>query len=819
MSAKQEHRRRKEEARMSAHMSEHRTRLTFRNIATFLALGVADAVLSGCGADAPPQQYALNLPQFVSQQFQESINIPAPYNDSIDLVKCPPNVNVSNAQLVTVNVSYNPITGDMTVNLTPKEDVQGVASITMEIQAVDSGGACVTAGRASGSATFDTKEIGCVQTGFSGNTIQASCDEDGLFTVEGVTTPIVNGQVSAVINDPSHRAVATMQDNAGNTSQLDVAVGANATVQSGIVYKNDQYSVEVACDTACTLSSDGAQVGSTQQQGEVLDVPVRAGDGESTLITSASNGYETHTTFVAPVLGVEGSPQFMYSGTIEIQNGQLMLNGFTCLQVPYDADCVVNGVHIAEGETGSVPLGPARIDMNNQSIQFSVSDPAHRSTNATIQQPVYNPFAHGARVDSWKGKDLRITIISNDTTHSVETIEITGNQNTSMSPGSIWQGIEKIVSGSNTAIDCKPVAPVAQVNTFNCEVPYGEAGPIENMVLTMTDKNGYIETTPLDVYALSAGQIDKPTYPIFAERAYNGFSLLGLVGAALLGLNVVRLKVKEGNERRAMDRKNTFADSSMHDIINASHPEVQEILGKHRTLKVYTALVAQERGSDFNSNEWHDIQTLLTIIERVHRAKEHKGLGGLLDMVQRPDFGQIESDFRKKHVNQNKRNERDVVYEKLLKRVDDVKLWWDGESTNQIQKLEDILARDGVVTRVEEGHQIALVRKELIGREVMQLVFELCRQEHRLEKGESWFWKTARTYPSGKRDMARQYPHINKETLEAILIANMRHLEGANRIKTVTDVLKVFQTHGTEHAPKTVERLRELSSFINVNKD
>ncbi|MFZ2025670.1 MAG: hypothetical protein WAV30_00050 [Microgenomates group bacterium] len=819
MSAKQEHRRRKMEHRMSARMPEHHTLLTSKNIATFLALGIAEAVLTACGSEAPPQQYALNLPQFVSEQFQQSITIPAAFSDSIDLVKCPPNIEISNAQLVTANVSYNPITGEMTVNLTPQDGVQGVASIMMEIQAVDSSGSCVTAGSASGSATFDTQEIACTQTGFSGNTIQANCSEDGMFTVEGITSPIVNGQVSAVINDPSHRAVATMKDIAGNTSQIDVAIGANPTVQSGIVYKNDQYSVAVACDTACELSADSIKVGATQQQGEALNVPVKAGDGESTLITAESNGFQTHTTFVAPTLGLEGSPQFMYSGTVKILKGQIILDGFTCVEVAYDADCVVNGVHIPEGQTGSVPLGAARVDMNNQPIQFAVSDPAHRSTTATTQQPIYNPFAYGAHVDAWKGKDLRITITSNDSTQSVETIEVKGHQSTAMSPGSLWQGIEKMVNGSDTTINCNPVAPVAQVNTFNCEVPYGQMGLVNDMSLTMTDKNGYSQTMPLDVYELSAGQIDKPTYPIFAERAYNGFSFLGLIGAALVGLNVVRLRIKDHNEQKAMDRRNSFAHHAIHNLINASHPEIQEILKKHRTLKVYAALVAQEQNADFNSNEWHDMQTLLTITERAHRAREHKDLGGLLDMVQRPDFATIEADFRKKQASQNKKDERNIVYENLSKRVDEVKLWWDGETRNQMQKLEDILAQNGISTQIENDLRVAHVRKELIGKEVMQLAFELCKQEHRQEKAESWFWKTARTYPSGLRGQVRQYPHINKEALETILIANMRHLEGGHRIKTVTDVLSIFQKHGTEYVPKTVERLREVSSYIGIKKD
>lgn len=819
MSARQEHRRHRVEKRTSAAVPEHRTYLTSRNIATFLALGFAEAVLTACGSEAPPQQYALNLPPYVSEQFQESITIPAAFSDSIDLVKCPPNINISNAQLVSAIVSYNPITGEMTVKLTPKEGVQGIASIIMEIQAVDSSGACMKAGEVSGSATFDDKDMSCVQTGFTGNMVQASCDEDGTWTVEGVTSPIVNGQASAVINDPSHRAVATMQDAAGNASQLDIAIGANATVQSGILYKNNQYSVAVACDTACELSSDSVKVGATQQQGETLDVPVKAGDGESTLITAESNGFQTHTTFVAPVLGLEGSPQFMYTGTAKVLNGQVILDGFTCVEVPYRADCVVNGVHIPEGQTGSVPLGPARVDMNNQSIQFTVSDPANRSTTATTQQPIYNPFAYGAHVDAWKGKDLRITITSNDSTQSVETIEVKGHQSTAMSQGSLWQGIEKIVNGSDTAINCEPVAPVAQVNTFNCEVPYGQMGLIDDMSLTMTDKNGYSQTMPLDVYALSAGQIDKPTYPIFAERAYNGFSLLGLVGAALLGVNIVRLRIKEGKEQKAMDRKNSFAHTSIHNIINASHPKIQEILGKHRTLNVYATLLANQENADFDSNEWHEMQTLLTIAERAHRAKEHKGLGGLLDLVRRPDFVAIEANLVKKQANKSKREERNMVYQNLSKRVDEVELVWDGEVKNQMQKLEDILAHDGVGARIENDHHVAYVRKELIGRDIMQLAFELCKQEHRPEATESWFWKTARTYPSGQRGQVRKYPHINKEALETILIANMRHLEGGHRVKTITEVLSVFQAHGTEYVPKTVERLMEVSSYIGVKKD
>ncbi|MCX6730690.1 MAG: hypothetical protein NTZ55_02485, partial [Candidatus Roizmanbacteria bacterium] len=394
--------------------------LTPKRLSYLAAGAIAEAILTGCASNnTPPQQYELALPPYVLDTFTQNIAVPAQFahqTDAINLVKCPPQIDISNAQLATVSVGFDPGNG-FTFTLTPREGVEGMISVTAKVQAVGSDGSCVVAGIAQGSAEVDTKDTNCLQTGSEEKKALGSCDGGGSINVEGQIIPIQDGKFSAPINDASHTATGIVNDGHGNITSVNLAIAAQCDVKGDMQLNagGNGYQVPVACDTAANLSTDlSGPVGSVGGADQLINVAVRGGDGQQTTISAESHGFVTQTQFVAPTFGPEGNPQILVGG-VYIREGKIILDNVTYQKAVLNAPCIVNGVPISNGQTADIALGNAILGPGGQDLSIAASDPAQRTSIYTVKQPPYNPFeAIKVFLNTLEGKTLSLHITSGD---------------------------------------------------------------------------------------------------------------------------------------------------------------------------------------------------------------------------------------------------------------------------------------------------------------------------------------------------------------------------------------------------------------------
>jgi len=642
-------------------MHERPNLLTSRNISIGVAAGLLEILATSCASSTPPQQYAIDLPGFVIDQFQQSVSIPAQYTDAINLAKCPPRVDISNAQLATATVTYDQASSQITVHLDPQRDVEGLVSVTWTIQAVDSSGSCIVAGIASGSAEIDTKATDCTQNGFTGNTPILSCNGEGTVTVEGVTTRIVNGQATPQVNDASHRAHAVVNDGHGNTSELDIAIGANPSIQTGLIYNytTSQYEVGVGCDAPSTLTSDlPGSASAACDVGQVVEMPVRGGDNQTTTISAASNGFTANTTYTAPV---DIAPQTMYAG-VYIANGKLVLDEFQFTQVANNAPGIINGQPLPPNTPNDIVVANAAVGPGGQTMSVEVHDPAGRANTVTFVQPAYNPFeAIQAFFNGLSNKVLHLRVSSvNDGTQSIQDIQIDGHQEAPFTQGNwLHKLMETFTDGTFT---CK-VEPVAQQTwDATCDLPHGSVlgneGVVDRLTLSATDANGFTLPNQIDVYSLTATQsvpapLPRPENPSLAELAVNvtgigGAMIAGMIGtlgvagiAKLIGKNI-----KEQHQYKNLDEVLNLLLVSPDDTgfsaapgrkaahitrINGLVEDVpawaREYVTELWRRKQNTIQLAQKPRTvkmvrpSANGRSLFDAKTLLTVIQQ-HRAKE-----------------------------------------------------------------------------------------------------------------------------------------------------------------------------------------------------
>lgn len=661
MSAKKEHQRRRALRNESSHVHERTTLLTPRNITLGIAGGILEILATSCATQTPPQQYAIDLPGYIIDQFQQSFAVPSQYTDAINLAKCPPRVDISNAQLATATVSYDPGSGQITLHLDPREGVEGMVSVTATIQAVDSSGSCTVAGIASGSAEVDTKPTDCTQIGFTGNSPLLSCNGDGGVTVEGITTQIINGQVSPQVNDASHRAHAVVNDGHGNISELDIAIGANPFVQTGLIYDSSiaQYEVGVGCDAPSTLSSDLPGTASVPcEVGQVVEVPVRGGDNQTTTISALSNNFTTHTTYTAPV---DIAPQTMFAG-VYIANGKLVLDEFQFTQVANNAPGVINGQAINPNTPNDITVANAVVGPGGQTMSVEVHDPAGRVNTVTFVQPAYNPFeAIQAFFNGLSNKVLHLRVSSvNDGTQSIQDIQIDGHQEAPFTQGNwLHKLMETFTDGAFT---CK-VEPVAQQTwDATCDLPHGSVlgneGIIDRLTLTATDANGYAIPQPLDVYSLTATQnvpapLPRPENPSLAELAVNATGIGGAMIAGLIGtlgvagiIKMIGKNIKEQYQYKNLDEilnlllvspddagfnassgKRAAHSARISELVEAVPAWAREYVSELWRRKQDIILLAQKPRvikavrPSANGRSLFDTKTLLTVIQQ-HRKKE-----------------------------------------------------------------------------------------------------------------------------------------------------------------------------------------------------
>jgi len=266
---------------------------------------VSQFIFTACGPNAnPPEQFSMVFPPHLRERFDQTITtIPQHLIENINLAQCPPDISISNAQLASAVIKFDPSTGEVTFSIAPEQNVEGLVSVTAQLKAVGESGTCVVAGIATGSAEIDTKATNCTQTSFVQNTAQLVCDDPGTITADGATTPITNGNANVPILDTDGKTTAQVDDGHGNRSELDIAIGANCNVTGAINYQNNQYEVPFSCDNPATVTSDvNGSVTSVSGPNEVVNVPVRGGDGEHTAITATRNNFTTQVDFIAPIV-------------------------------------------------------------------------------------------------------------------------------------------------------------------------------------------------------------------------------------------------------------------------------------------------------------------------------------------------------------------------------------------------------------------------------------------------------------------------------------------------------------------------------------
>lgn len=517
---------------------------TPRGLSRALAVAtVTNFLLAACGPnEAPPEQFNITMPPFLNERFEETLTvIPEHLIQNINLTRCPPDVTISNAQLATAVIGFNPATGEVTFTITPQENVEGLVGVTAHLKAIGQDGtSCVVAGIATGSAEVDTKATNCTQSGFAGNTAQVTCDGPGTISANGISTPIVNGAAGLTISDEQGQVAAQVDDGHGNTSQVTVAIGANCNVAGEMKFDStdNQYEVPVSCTSPASLTSDlNNQSVAVPQANQAVDVPVRGGDGAHTLISAVRNGFTTHLDFNAPV--TNQAPQVFVAG-IYIRNGKIVLDDIACQQTVLNAPCLVNGSQIAVGTSTDVAVGPAVLGPGGNTINVTVNDPAGRYTTSQFTQPYYNPFEGvQAFFGGLQDGSLRIAISTEgDTTESIVNIALSGTQQPPFSQDN-WLH-ELLEYGSSGVVECTTQKVTNTQWMANCDVPHnsflGQDGEFGPLTMTMTESNGVTQKRDLDVYALTPVMgapepLIRPTYPNVAERVVDAGGIMGILAS------------------------------------------------------------------------------------------------------------------------------------------------------------------------------------------------------------------------------------------------------------------------------------------------
>ena len=804
-----------------------------RNGSLIIAAMILTTLLSGCGGeDSSPVSFDFSLPPYLSSQFDQTYSFPPDYADNLDFVKCPPIVSVSGENLLSVSFENNADTG-LLVHFNPQgEGLEGFVSVTAQIQSVTSDGYCAVFAVGQGATTVDTRDTVCVQHDFKGKTIEADCDGPGSVTAEGITTGIVDGKAFFQISSPSGRTTFTTDDGHGNIfTEGTAAIGAHCPVVGGITYdRNDgQYKVPVTCDGPATLSSSVNQSSQSASPGETKMVPVDSQSGAQTTITTEANTLRLNEIFTAPTLDLSANPQGTPLGTVSIQNGLVKVSAFTCVDTAYNADCVINGQPVEKGQTVTdAAIGEATLGDGGQNPNLSVSDPAGRSTQLNIFQPSYNPFKDFQVVAKTTSRDkIDLVVTTNDPTQSVGNITVTGDQHPAMSDNSIWQRIETLVKGKTGTFTCTPTGgSPSTTQEFNCGLPYGAGGPLLELTVDARDVNGVPNPQPLSIdtaaYYSAIGSHPQ-ILPSTAEKAYNTIPYFAFLALVLMGFNSFNKKKERDRKSQEIIRKNTFAESVIDTMLGTGGQEISKIIEQHTSLERYVKTSANKARASFSSSEWMDIISILTILEQINSAKNKEGCNGLREVSKRPGFARMMAEFSTKQGATARSSPEKKIYGYFFNAVKTIRAIWNTGALVQMQKLEDALANGGIkqdIFDTKTKQTTTFVSKELIGEDICKAVLELCSQEYREEKGESWFWKTIHT--SMKKNESdnsetKRFKHIRKADLEIILIANLAYLKNVDEIVSPADALKLFKRHGSKSAPQQIERLRKVANNIRID--
>ncbi len=787
--------RKQERKRQKAEMP---STLTPKGLSKALVIAtMTEFILAACGPNSqPPEQFSIAFPPFLSNEFQQTLTtIPQELREKINLTSCPPDVTISNAQLASAVIGFDPASGNVTFTITPQQGVEGLVSVTAQLKAVGDSGSCVVAGIATGSAEIDTKATTCTQTSFAQTTAQLVCDGPGTVTADGVTAPIVGGSASVTVQDIDGQTTARVDDGHGNTSEVNVAIGANCTVVGDIKYENEQYEVPVSCDAPANLANDmGSPPVHVQQASEIVDVPVRGGDGAHTTISATRNEFTTYMDYAAPV--GNQAPQ-IFVANIYIRDGQIVLDDLTCQQTALNAPCVVNGTTIPVGTTTDVAAAPAVLGLGGNEVYIDVSDPAGRTSTSSFTQPAYNPFEGvQAFFQTLQKQTLQITISTEgDKTQSIIDIDLSGTQKPPFSENNwLHRILEKQTDG---AVECETVKVNQTQWSATCDMPYprviGQHGELGMFSMTMTESNGQTQSKPIDVYTLNSvvgvpETLPRPVSPSMAEILVNAGGVLGIMasiagigamGSAALTMMIERARRNNLEDalyilsKPAMSSEFAPADSSenrnaarnyqswMNEYINGTVHSLGDVILKGKRPIEDIPSWAKEYVREI----WRRKQEAITLIHTPRRIKSEN--------TTRPVFnGEVLKDIIVRYSRRDKEeeqfNKRVASLPKDKKKIHEVQITADNDRKNVLRNvwLQDLDTYIDEMTTTHEG--VTHVHTAILKGAVPDIA------THLLERSEkSWIWNLIREESNSIIPPHKPIKNITRESLVGIICAHL----------------------------------------------